>query len=52
MPHVLFEGVDGSAEEQLMAVGSSLLRTLLRPDVRSVEAMFMAAHGGNDHMDA
>ncbi|ANL68530.1 TetR family transcriptional regulator domain-containing protein (plasmid) [Rhizobium phaseoli] len=36
------EGVDGSAEEQLMAVGSSLLRTLLSPDVRSVEAMVMA----------
>jgi AcrR family transcriptional regulator len=41
-PQVLFEGVDGSAEVQLMAVGSSLLRTLLRPDVRSVEAMIMA----------
>jgi AcrR family transcriptional regulator len=27
-PQVLFEGVDGSAEVQLMAVGSSLLRTL------------------------
>ncbi len=38
----LFEGVDGSAEDQLMAVGSSLLRTLLRPDVRNVEAMIMA----------
>ena len=38
----LFEGVDGSAEDQLMAVGSSLLRTLLRSDVRSVEAMVMA----------
>ena len=38
----LFEGVDGSAEDQLMAVGSSLLRTLLSPDVRSVEAMIMA----------
>jgi AcrR family transcriptional regulator len=42
VPQVLFEGVDGSAEDQLMAVGSSLLRTLLRPDVRSVEAMVMA----------
>jgi TetR/AcrR family transcriptional repressor of mexJK operon len=41
-PQVLFEGVDGSAEDQLMAVGSSLLRTLLSPDVRSVEAMIMA----------
>ncbi len=36
------EGVDGSAEDQLMAVGTSLLRTLLSPDVRSVEAMIMA----------
>ncbi|OCP02322.1 MULTISPECIES: TetR/AcrR family transcriptional regulator [unclassified Ensifer] len=42
IPQALFEGVDGSAEEQLMAVGSSLLRTLLRPDVRGVEAMVMA----------
>jgi AcrR family transcriptional regulator len=41
-PQVLFEGVDGSAEDQLMAVGSSLLRTLLSPDVRRVEAMIMA----------
>lgn len=41
-PHALLEGVDGSAEDQLMAVGSSLLRTLLRADVRSVEAMVMA----------
>lgn len=41
-PQALFEGVDGSAEDQLMAVGSSLLRTLLNPDVRSVEAMIMA----------
>lgn len=39
---VLAEGVDGSAEDQLMAVGSSLLRTLLSPDVRSVEAMVLA----------
>lgn len=38
----LFEGVEGSAEDQLMAVGSSLLRTLLKPDVRNVEAMMMA----------
>lgn len=42
VPQALFEGVDGSAEDQLMAVGSSLLRTLLSPDVRSVEAMVMA----------
>ena len=41
-PQALFEGVDGSAEDQLMAVGSTLLRTLLNPDVRSVEAMIMA----------
>ena len=41
-PPALFEGVDGSAEEQLMAAGSSLLRTLLSPDVRGVEAMIMA----------
>ncbi|ARQ02203.1 TetR/AcrR family transcriptional regulator [Pseudorhodoplanes sinuspersici] len=37
-----FEGVDGSAEDQLMAVGSSLLRTLMRPEVSNVEAMIMA----------
>ncbi|MGF7171212.1 AcrR family transcriptional regulator [Sphingobium xanthum] len=42
IPQALFEGVDGSAEDQLMAVGTSLLRTLLRPGVRSVEAMVMA----------
>ncbi|NIA52270.1 TetR/AcrR family transcriptional regulator [Massilia sp. TW-1] len=41
-PQALVEGVDGSAEGQLMAMGSSLLRTLLRPDVRSVEAMVLA----------
>lgn len=41
-PQALLECVDGSAEEQLMAVGSSLLRTLLRTDVRSFEAMVMA----------
>jgi TetR/AcrR family transcriptional repressor of mexJK operon len=41
-PQIIFEGIDGSAEDQLMAVGSSLLRTLLSPDVRSVEAMIMA----------
>jgi AcrR family transcriptional regulator len=41
-PQALFEGVDGSAADQLMAVGSSLLRTLLNPDVRRVEAMILA----------
>ena len=41
-PLALVEGVDGSAEDRLMAVGSSLLRTLLSPDVRGVEAMIMA----------
>ncbi|MGA0561647.1 TetR/AcrR family transcriptional regulator [Ancylobacter sp. VNQ12] len=41
-PLALIEGLDGSAEDQLMAVGSSLLRTLLSPDVRSLEAMIMA----------
>ena len=41
-PQALMEGVDGSAEDQLITVGSSLLRTLLSPDVRSVEAMIMA----------
>src|SRR5689334_22847125 len=40
-PLALSEGIDGSAEDQLMAAGSSLLRTLLSPDVRSVEAMIM-----------
>jgi len=42
LPQALFEGLDGSAEDQLMAVGSSLLHTLLSPGVRSVEAMVMA----------
>jgi len=41
-PQALFEGVAGPAEDQLMAVGSSLLRTFLNPDVRRVEAMIMA----------
>lgn len=41
-PQALFEGVDGSADDQLMAVGSSLLRTFLNPEVRGVEAMIMA----------
>ncbi len=38
----LFEGVEGTAEEQLMAAGSALLRMLMSPDVRGVEAMVMA----------
>ena len=38
----LVEDVDGSAGDQLKAVGASLLRTLLSPDVRSVEAMVLA----------
>jgi AcrR family transcriptional regulator len=42
VPHKLFEGVNGSAEDQLMAAGSSLLRTLLRPEVRNIEAMVMS----------
>lgn len=41
-PQALSDSVGGSAEDQLMAVGSSLLRTLLSPDVRSVEAMVLA----------
>lgn len=41
-PQALAEGVDGSVEDQLMAAGTLLLRTLLRPDVSSVEAMVMA----------
>lgn len=41
-PLALIEGIDGSAADQLMLVGTSLLRTLLSPDVRSVEAMLMA----------
>jgi AcrR family transcriptional regulator len=40
-PQTLIEGVEGSAADQLMAVGTFLLRTLLSPDVRSVEAMIM-----------
>jgi AcrR family transcriptional regulator len=42
VPQGLFEGVDGSAEDQLMVVGTSLLRTLLSPELRGVEAMIMA----------
>ena len=41
-PLALLKGADGSAEDQLVAVGSALLRTLLSPDVRGVEAMVMA----------
>ena len=41
-PQALLGGVDGSVEDQLMAAGSTLLRALLRSDVRSVEAMVMA----------
>lgn len=41
-PQALLEGVDGSVEDQLIAVGTLLLRTLLRPDVSNVEAMVMA----------
>ncbi|MCY1410580.1 Bacterial regulatory protein, tetR family [compost metagenome] len=40
-PQAIVEGVDGSAADQLMAVGKFLLRTLLSPEVRSVEAMIM-----------
>ncbi|MBW8733934.1 MAG: TetR/AcrR family transcriptional regulator [Asticcacaulis sp.] len=41
-PQSLFEGVEGSAEDQLLAVGKSLLRLLLSPEVRNVETMIMA----------
>lgn len=41
-PRTLLEGVDGPAEDQLLAVGSFLLRTLLSPEVRNVEAMIVA----------
>ena len=40
-PQAIVEGIDGSAADQLMAVGTFLLRTLLSPEVRSVEAMIM-----------
>jgi AcrR family transcriptional regulator len=40
-PLAVLEG-EGSAEDHLMAAGSSLLRTLLSPDVRSVEALILA----------
>ncbi len=41
-PLAMFEGADGSVQDQLTAVASSLLRTLLSTDVRNVEAMVMA----------
>jgi TetR/AcrR family transcriptional regulator, mexJK operon transcriptional repressor len=41
-PQSLFEGGEGTAEDQLLAVGSSLLRLLLSDEVRSVETMIMA----------
>ncbi|WP_221927972.1 TetR/AcrR family transcriptional regulator [Xanthomonas cannabis] len=42
VPQGLLECTDGSAEDQLVAAGSLLLRTLMRADVRGVEAMVMA----------
>jgi AcrR family transcriptional regulator len=41
VPEALFEGLYGSAEDQLMAVGSSLLSTLMSPNVRGVEEMVL-----------
>lgn len=41
-PRSLFEGVTGTAEEQLQDVGSSLLRLLLSDDVRNVESMIIS----------
>lgn len=41
VPQALIEGADGSAENQLMAVAKSLLRTLLSSDVQGIEAMIM-----------
>lgn len=41
-PQSLFAGVEGSAGEQLLAVGTSLLRLLMNPEVRNVEAMITA----------
>lgn len=41
-PQALIKGVEGSAQDQLVAVGSFLLRTLLSPEVRNVEAMIVA----------
>jgi AcrR family transcriptional regulator len=43
-PKSLFEGIRGTAEEQLLAVGTSLLRLLLSADVRSVETMILSDH--------
>lgn len=40
-PAALFADVEGSAEDQLDAVGSALLRSLQSPDVLNVEAMIM-----------
>lgn len=40
-PQSLLVGSDGTAEEQLLAVGISLLRLLLTPEVRRVETMVM-----------
>lgn len=41
-PSSLFEGVKGTAEEQLLAVGNSLLSLLLSDDVRNMETMIMS----------
>lgn len=41
-PLALIEDLDGPAEDQLLAVARSLLRTLLDRDVRSVEALITA----------
>ncbi|EOQ72865.1 TetR/AcrR family transcriptional regulator [Acinetobacter lactucae] len=40
--HAFLKDLDGSAEEQLMSVGSSLLCTLLSSDFRSLETMIIA----------
>lgn len=41
-PLSLIGDLDGPAEDQLLAVATNLLRTLLSPEVRSVEAMITA----------
>lgn len=41
-PQALIDNVKGSAADQLLAVSSFLLRTLLSPEVRNVEAMIVA----------
>lgn len=41
-PQALSDRADVSAEDELMAAGRSLLRTLMSQDVRNVEAMVMA----------